>query len=244
MSIKIFHPGNSALCFETEKSKLIIDGIYCSDDSIKNVGMSPMPAGYEAMIKTEAGAFSSPDMIAFTHTHTDHYDEKEVSEYLAANQGVCYFSMNDSRNNVPIETAEAVEVIRMKDFELFVLPVRHLTVGDIVEDVPSCSFLLKYGQENYFIGGDSHLDSEAYDKYCSVLGCNIKYAFLNAVQIASGFGQQFIRKLKPETIVIYHLPEKEDDLFNYYSFVRNFERKCPEDMPQYIVAKHMEWINV
>lgn len=244
MSVKIFHSCNSALCFKTEKSKIIIDGIYCSDDSIKKVGMSPMSEEYQSMIKNESGAFCSPDIIAFTHTHTDHYDEKEIDEYLVKNKNIGYFSPCSCKNNVITEKIEETEIIKLKDFELIALPIGHLVVGDIVEDVPNCSFILKYEQANYFIGGDSHLTPEMYDKYYSFLDCHIKYAFLNAVQVASPEGQDFIRKMNPEALIIVHLPDKNDDIFNYYNIVRSFERRRPEDMPRHIVAAHMEWIDV
>ena len=240
MSVKIFHANDSAVCFESEESKILIDCIYCSDSSIRSVGMSPMPAEFKSMLENGTGVFERPDLIAFTHSHIDHYDEKQVVEYLEKNKDVLYFAPCDEKNNVKIVKENGFDVIKHKDFELVIFNSEHLDVGDVAEPVPVCSMLVKYSDCSYFIASDSVLDAQAYDRFASAADKPVKYGFFNIMQMNLDESREFIRRLNPQKAVLYHMPEKEDDDFGYYTLVSRLKRKYPEDLPEYMIAEHMK----
>ncbi len=239
MGVKIFHANDSAVCFESDESRILIDCIYCCDSRIKGVGMSPMPPEFRDMMRNGTGVFENPDLIAFTHSHIDHYDEEEISGYLEKNKDVLYFAPGDERNNVQIVKENGFDVIKHKDFELVILDSEHVDMGDIVEPVPVCSMLVRYKDCSYFIASDSVLDSEVYDRFSAVIDKPVKYAFFNVMQMSLDESREFIRRLNPQKAVLYHLPEKEDDDFGFYGLARTLKKKYPEDLPEYITAEHM-----
>ncbi len=250
METKIFHPNNSALYFENKGTKILIDGIYggvsATGETIRDVGMSEMPESYEGMLQQDQGIFQSLGLLLFSHCHHDHYDGEKASVYRGRHPQLPYFAPECRENNVAVTPCgEGISLIELDAVKIYVLPTEHLDLGkklDRFRRVPHCSFFMDYGTETFFIAADGKLDDALYGVLEKNGLTQITCAFVNVIHLLTEENMAFLRRVKPMRIVLYHLPDYEDDYLNYWSLMKQAKKRYPSELSPLIAAKHMEWL--
>lgn len=252
MKTKIFHANNSALYFEYDGKKVIIDGIYggtfYNGETISDVGMSEMPEEYEAMIAEDRGIFCEPDMLLFTHCHHDHYNRFKTEEYRKRHTEIGYYEPTDKDSNIALEKFSGeLSSVRVGNMKIYLLPTQHLDLGERLnkfKEVPHYSFLLECGEEKIFVAGDGILDQGLYD-VLNKNGLNdITCVFINVIHLLTKENMAFLKRINAKHIILYHLPFYEDDRMNYWMLMEQAKKYYPSNLAPLVVAKHMEWVKI
>jgi len=245
MNTKIFHANNCALYFSGKYTNVLIDGLYCGGDRIKKAGMSPMPADYINMAETGSGIFKDLDLLLFTHNHPDHYDLRKICDHLDRNRELKYFAPEDPLNNICISDENGIDFLEVKDLKIDIIKSSHIHIRNAAGKTPHNCYMLNFDNECFFIAADAVLNKDMYlQMQKAFIKKKIKCAFVNIIQIMSADGQEFNKMLAPEHVVLYHVPETEDDTLNYLAMIKYFEKHCPEDMPPPETAEHMSWLKI
>lgn len=244
MKTKIFHTTNSALLFRSEKQTILLDGIYCPNEHIQTVGMTPMSSSLINMMRANQGVFHDIDLLLFTHNHHDHFDLTLIKEFLDNNPNVLYYAPKDKMNSINHHKGEEYCSIHMDSLEIKMLETDHLYMADIVPKTPHYCYTFSYENECFFIASDAIINKNLYERLRPQLVQPVTCAFVNIIQLSSAEGREFVRLLNPEQLVLYHIPEKKDDLFNFASLIKNFTKHYPEDFPELHILTPMSWLDL
>lgn len=240
--IKIFHTVNAGLYIDSGRTALLIDGIHEGP----SVGLSAMPEGLEEQILKEDGMFSRLDGLLFTHLHADHYDKENVSRLLEQRPETALWGPGLACQGV--QEYQAVPggcSFRIGNFR----STAYITVhsADVFKDDPHRSFLIEDEDtgETIFVSGDALFSPDLADTIKENTGGRpIETAFINVFHLIEEPSREFLLRLAPERLFLYHYPDPEDDTFHYLSMIRTTLRRDP--LPGYTVGRpgHMQWVSL
>ncbi len=236
METRIFHGVNNALYFRCKGATVIVDGIHQGHPD----GFSSMhPAMRDALLR-HRGVFRRPELILFTHLHTDHYDRALLLRALEVRP-------------VPPVYGPGLELSSLKPQPLgggyFRLPFDGGTLyaqdtvheGAQFRDEPHQTYLLELAGERFFLAGDAILREEDAVRLRALAGGPIAAAFLNVYQLWAQESAAFLRILAPERLFINHMPFPEDDLGNLYGLARQIIRHFPPEFPRPVLLRPITW---
>ncbi len=211
MKTKIFHTVNNGFYLERGGFGVFFDGIH---KGVKN-GFSDTPEEIIKACKDRAEPFSGLGALFFTHKHIDHFDEENALRAVAANDLLLYAPKYD-RSNVPEEKiSDGVVRMEVAGFEIFAITTIH--DGDRrLREEPHVSFAVNVGDESFFIAGDARFKKRERDTLRSCLRARLMLAFVNPFQLLSGESAEVIESLRPQRLVLAHMPFKRDDAYNTY----------------------------
>ena len=196
--MKIRRTANAGVLLELDGVTLLLDGV------CKEVGP------YLATPPEERVRLSQrySDVLAFTHTHKDHYDPAFAAAYQKHTDGAilgCGFLSGDYAVAVPI-TVRGVTIT----------PVRTRHIGAVGKNTEHVSFVIEGSKCVWFMG-------DASPSQIHLLGaCRrpdiliVPYAYATTSAAFS-----VVRSIAPENVVILHMPLRENDPNNLWTFVEN-----------------------
>ena len=224
MHLKIYHSVNSGLYLTNGQSSLLIDSIHNGE----TVGFSPMPT---------LPVFAKN--LLFTHDHPDHFDAKKVS--ALSNRTMTYCPESALCNTPEIPLQKNLDLLKMDDF--LILSLHSVHDCPQYASVPHRSYFIQLENETLFIAGDAAFQKNDADAFLSLEPQGVSAAFVNLYQIAHAGSQDFLRKLNPKRVFLYHLPFPEDDVFQIHLSMRSALKKYPSDLPTPEILSHMSWID-
>ena len=139
---------------------------------------------------------SFPDILAFTHTHKDHYDPGFAAAYQRQTNGVILGSQ-DIRGAIQ-DRMEAGGV------SVTVLPSRHIGVAG--KTTPHVSFIVEGSECAWFLGDSSPLQWKGRDDLPRPDVLIVPYAYANTPS-----GWSVTKLLQPKKVVLLHMPKREED---------------------------------
>lgn len=226
MNLKIYHSVNSSLYITDKHSHILIDGIHNGSA----VGFSPMPA-------TPVSARN----LLFTHAHADHFDPQKVAQFISAHETITYCPDSPLCNIQGLPLRKNLDLLKMDDF--LILSLHTIHDCDQFASIPHRSYLIQSGPETIFIAGDAAFQEADAIPLHPLISDGISAAFVNLYQIAHRGSQDFLRKLNPKRIFLYHLPFPEDDIFHIHTSMHSALKKYPPDLPVPEILSHMSWID-
>ena len=240
--IKIFHTVNAGLYIDSGQTALLIDGIHEGP----SVGLSAMPEGLGEQILEGDGMFSRLDGLLFTHLHVDPYDKEKVGRLLKRRPETALWGPGLACQGVQEYQAVPGDCsFRIGEFRI----AAYITVhsADVFKDDPHRSFLIENEEtgENVFISGDALFSPDLADTIKeNTDGRSIGAAFINVFHLIEEPSREFLLRLAPERLFLYHYPDPEDDTFHYLSMIRTTLRRDP--LPGHTVERlgHMQWVNL
>lgn len=174
-----------------------------------------------------SAAFRDPDLIFYTHRHPDHYSRALTTRARAA--------FPRARLAAPFQDFEHQVLLSEASGELL-LPGGRLRYArlphepeDYTEMVPNYGCILEAGGYHILIAGDC---ATADSSLAAFVGDTpIHVALLNFPWGALGKGRNFLRNyIRPEHLVLYHLPFAQDDLYGFRGAVAKTLRMI-QDIP-------------
>lgn len=191
---------NAGILLELDGVRLLLDGV-CLE-------VSPYLATPEA-VKSQLLA-NPPELVAFTHTHPDHYDPSFVSEYSKLSAGPLL-----GPAEIPGATNFAVRLGNVT-----VTPVKSHHLGKI-EPVEHYSYVIEGSRCVWFMGDascDGWIDRK--DLPCPDM-------LIAPYSFAMGRGWEQTKKLSPKVLVLLHLPSQEEDPYQLWQTVaQTVDPKC------------------
>ena len=238
MTLSVLLTGNAGLCLCSGSTTLLIDGIHDGE----TVGFSAMHPALLDQARTRTGLFSNLSGLLFTHLHPDHFSRSKLSDLLSAPPSPVIYAPDPS-----ISTAAethlpfGIEQITIGSARIWAKPTVHS--GKEYASVAHRSFLIQINGQLLFIPGDALLqpaDADAFINYCTA---PIQAAFFNVYQLLDPSSADFIRRLHPLRIFIYHLPFPADDRYHYYTLARHAAARRPGDLPPFELCTPPGWID-
>ena len=242
MKTEIFHAGTAGLFFYRDGTGILIDGIY--DGS--NVGMSAMPEKWKGDLEQCKGIWQHVDGLLFTHRHPDHYHEKMTEAYMdmlsmQKKTVITYAPDWEKTNAMYRDLGDGMKRIRIKNAEIITRRTMH--DGGPWKCDPHESFLVKMGNETFFVAGDAALlldDAKAFRKYAY----RINAAFVNLYQLGGFGGRKCVEQLGADRIFLYHLPFHSDDSCYYWLLgtqaAEGFSKRYGIPVE---IMEHMSWMD-
>lgn len=224
MHLKIFHSVNSGLYLTDGHSHLLIDSIHRGE----TVGFSPMP-----------NSPIIPKNLLFTHSHPDHFDPQKVSLFVGNTAIYCPDYPLNNISEIPL--MKNLDLIKMDDF--LILSLHSIHDCPQFASVPHRSYFIQLDNETIFVAGDAAFQKNDADTFLSLEPNGVDVAFVNLYQIAHTGSQEFLRKINPDRVFLYHLPFPEDDVFQIHTSMRSALKKYPADLPMPVILRHISWID-
>lgn len=140
-----------------------------------------------------------PDAIAFTHTHEDHYDSLFVSDYLQNAAGPVM-----GPADIPYSTQEqqTIGAVTVSPFDS-----RHVGKTDCAEHR---SYVIRGSRCLWFMGDASLLHWQKTEGLPRPDVIIAPYGFV------IGRGWEYCKALRPQAIVVLHLPAREHDPYGLW----------------------------
>lgn len=238
MKTLIYHGRNTALFFYDGATGILVDGIHNG----KNVGMSEMSGEWEHDLHKKTRIFGRTDALVFTHLHPDHFCEEKVNIYLEENNRTSLYGPSWEKTNMRKDfISDRLGSVKAGTAQIITMKTIH--DGDMYRADPHESLIIKMGSETFFIAGDAELFEPDAGEIFQVTD-HVDMAFVNLYQLGGKTGMEFLNRLKPDRILLYHLPEPEDDEWNYCPIGRQSVKRFRK---QYGVEaetlEHMKWID-
>ena len=183
---------NAGVLLQLDGVRILLDGV-CSE--VMPYCATP-PALRDVLLQ------ESPDAVAFTHTHPDHYDRLFVCEYFKKSAGPVL-----GPADIPNSTKDPFSV-----GDIRILPVKSRHLGK-TEPIEHLSFVLQGSKTVWFMGDaacDGWLDRSDLPKPDVLIA---PYSF------AMGRGWEITKALKPELVILLHLPEQGNDPYGIWQSV-------------------------
>lgn len=161
-------------------------------------------------------ALRDPDLICFTHCHRDHYSRRMAME--AKQQwpsAKLILPENEFEDQILLYEDEFDILYNGIKLHFFKLPHE----GAAYKNVTNYGIIISDGEFRILITGDGEIAS---NKLLEIMESTpVNLAILNFPWITLSRGRKFVNSiLKPEHVLIYHLPA--DDAFGYCSATRRF----------------------
>ena len=238
MKARIFQTINAGLYLWREGCGLLVDGLHWG----REAGMSELPGPIAEQLRTGRGLFAHMTGLLFTHLHTDHYDEGYVRMALQDHPELPLYGPKLPGANVTAqEVRPGVRRFSMGPAEVAAVETAH--DGAIFRDMPHMSYLIRMDGESLFIAGDAALEPEAGDLVRELYDTPVEGAFLNLYQIVSPKGQEFLRRLAPRRLFLYHLPFPGDDRYQIILQSRQRLKRMPEGLPPVEFPAALSWVD-
>lgn len=213
--MEIVRTANAGVLLGLDGKRFLLDGVCCE--------AAPYLATPSAI--REALLRDAPDAVAFTHSHRDHYDGLFVSDYLQNSAGPIL-----GPADIPYSSREPLRL-----GEVTVTPVesRHIGKTDCTQHL---SFVLQGSRCVWFLGDASVLHWQKLPALPDPDVVIAPYGFL------LGRGWEYCKGLKPDAVVVLHLPEKANDPYGLWEALEKTLDEAPG--PKVLIPAMGEWVTV
>lgn len=232
---KIVFISNCGLIFIVDKELVIIDGVVKSDNKFTKHNLTLK----EEMHDLLAG-FDGHRTMLFTHCHNDHFDDKQVAQYVIngnvdqlilphdiENGAICNSLVHTTYNIVSISDKEYYE--RRKSINIKFIKSQHIEYQNY-SDVNCYSIELEIANRRYLILGDT----SPYELDNVILSTTGKadYIFINPVILGK---KEWVRKLydwnSDAGFIVYHIPDDDMDFYGYRKMAENKVKEYRDFIP-------------
>ncbi|SHJ67564.1 L-ascorbate metabolism protein UlaG, beta-lactamase superfamily [Dethiosulfatibacter aminovorans DSM 17477] len=238
---EITYIANSGVMIKHEDVKLIVDGLHTKKavefSRVKEDTLEKIVRGYKP--------FDDVDYLLFTHRHVDHMCHKSIVEFLKNNDNAevlypkdegCVIEAVDTfvKEGEYLGGALDIELGRkmkypIKNGEIIFFKSKHM--GDESLQCSNICYIIELDGIRFLHLGDGNIDYDYLERMLSDEKINV--AFMNFPFMHLPEGKKIIREIiKPDHMVVFHLPFEEDDMSNYIkSTLRRYEKdrdKLPE----------------
>ncbi len=210
---------NTGILIYNGNEKILIDAIYSDNAPM----FSKIPSKVWGDMLSGDGEFSNADYVMFTHSHLDHFCENRLNDYLNKNEvkGVLApYDYEMTNLNDKLLTDYTINNLD-SEFKIKTFEVRHIDKN--YHHIKNRCFHIISNNIKIIVLGDAEASIEDFLKYNSI-ECDI--AFVTPVFYSSPNGRKILSEiLKAKYTLIYHIPDTENDKFNYRRLAKaNIER--------------------
>lgn len=237
--IKITQVVNAGILIEALNKKILIDGIHNTKiadwSTIDNELMNHMIYG--------TGKYNNINYLLFSHQHSDHFSKEKTYEYIY-NNTVEKLIITDfidkalERKNLLVELKTnyfEVGTIELCNINIKYFRTRHLEEKKY--GISHYSFIISIGNINILYIGDADFSKDELIE--PLKNYKINTIIAPFLIINSTPGRVFVKKVDPDLLILNHLPNKDDDKYNFRSFVEKDIKKYISEMPKTVIFQNL-----
>lgn len=186
--MKIRRTANAGVLLELDGVSILLDGV-CRE-------VKPYPA----TPPEERAALCAclPDVVAFTHSHKDHYDSAFAFEFVKQTGGVILGPQGLPGVQV------TMDALQVGGVSIKPVPSRH--IGAAGKTIPHASFVIQGSSCVWFLGDSSPFEWRDREDLPQPDVLIVPYAYA-----ATETGWQITKGLNSKAVVLLHLPERAAD---------------------------------
>lgn len=190
--LTILRTGNAGVLLQLDGKKILLDGV-CRE-----------VAPYSATPKELCDRLLAEkmDLLAYTHTHEDHYDPRFLLEYHNHFAGPVM-----GPAEIPFGSQSSV---KLGQVTVTAVDSRHIGKNEPIDHI---SYIIQGSRCLWFMGDASPLQADRYASLPKPDILLVPYGFV------IGRGWQLCRSLEPQAVVILHLPERQRDIYGLWEGV-------------------------
>lgn len=232
---------NAGILLEYNHTRILIDGIHYD----RRHYFSPMSDKILNEFIEGKGQFANIDYLLFTHNHVDHFSPKYTMKYLVKNTVRTVFlpkagdgKFTELKNYMQSHfiNARLLDMPLGKRYTYLVGEGIGITVfntvhmGDQFSDVENYCYVITMNGKNILFIADGDYKEKYFKE--SLKDIQIDTVFMNPLYLNNLEGRTLVSEvLKPNKIVIYHIPFETDDKLGFRKMVKRdiekYEKKLP-----------------
>jgi L-ascorbate metabolism protein UlaG (beta-lactamase superfamily) len=237
---EITYIANSGVMIKHDDVKLIIDGLHTK----KSIEFSRVKEDTLDKIIMGSKPFEDVNYLLFTHRHIDHMCNKSIVEFLKNNE--------DAEVLYPMDEGHVIETVNrfvkdgeykgcaidielgkkvkypIKNGEITFFKSKHM--GDESYQCSNICYIIQLDGIRFLHLGDGSIDYDYLHKMLSDEEINV--ALINFPFIHIPKGKKIIREIiKPDHLIVFHLPFEEDDKSKYISNTIKRYEKDRDNLP-------------
>lgn len=216
---------NAGLLIQGKSRRFLIDGLH--HDENQPFSIASKKKLNEVIDGSEE--YKDVEYIMYTHCHSDHFSGKHTKAYLERNRIETLFLPHmgkDKERDTELESYLLGEDIHQMKLhgdvgelrtykisgEVRIHAFKAIHMGEEYKEEPHYCIVLGIGSHNILILGDADYDINTFKKALS--GLSIHVMIINPLFFNHKSGRQIMTDLiRPEEIIIYHIPFEEDDVY-------------------------------
>lgn len=237
--IKLTQIVNMGLLIEGNNKKILIDGIHF----VKTHEWSTVNNNLMEYIIYGKDKFQNINYLLFTHQHNDHFNLEKTCEYIRNNdvEKLLTTKTNDltlKTNNLLIELNKdyyEVGSINSDGIKISYIRTKHLSHEKI--GIEHYLFIIEINNKNILFLGDA--DFCKTELIQVLIDFSIDIIVAPFIIINSIHGRNFVKKFNPQLLILNHLPNKDDDIYNYRNLVEKNIEKYKNQIPDTVIFQNL-----
>ena len=218
--LKIYSLRNAGVYVESGGKGAMVDGLNRPTSHFDGINDDDL-----ASMMLKNSFIENCSFLLYTHAHLDHFDVEKNIRYISAKKPEAVFlpfsedvnyrrmsecaAQNGTELVSPVFGRDSGGVVKSGDIALRFFAAGHM--GRQFADTPHYCLLLEIGGYSIFVSGDvDHMSGEWRPQ---VLRNPVDIAFVSPFFINQETGREFISKMSPEKLFVYHLPPEQLDEF-------------------------------
>lgn len=238
--IELTYIANSGVSVQYKDKKIVIDGVHTKT-------MKPYYPVHDKTIEKmllNKEPFNNIDLMFFTHHHTDHFDAMTTNEILKRNKHIQLvatesvlnmLSACDNYNEILASQIRPLSLPRYKSIQMNLreIPFEVISMahdGETYQGVENFAFLFEIKNRVFLHAGDAQASifnfqsAKLFEKHVDVLIVPFPFIGLAA-------GRKIITNIKPQKVIVTHLPNKKYDTMNWLYNTSKVYKKYQNDLP-------------
>lgn len=241
-SIQITLLANEGIILQFGETKCLIDGLHDHEDGMFSSLSKPV---IKDLLTGKKPLFRNIDYLLFTHCHPDHFSAELTEKYLSQHQlkglllpdrqTLGFTALREVARHqsdrtwlldLPLGEKKRIEL--EPDVAVTVFRSKHAGLHYV--DVENFCYLLNLGGRQVFMIADADYDADYFSQILA--GEKIEIALVNPLFLNKSAGREVITKaLKPDQIVVYHIPFTEHDGHGFRKLVPYDVKKHQDKLP-------------
>jgi L-ascorbate metabolism protein UlaG (beta-lactamase superfamily) len=253
--IRVVLLANAGIILQYNETKILIDGLHENNEEMFS-GLSKHVL--DDLLMGEKPLFRNIDYILYTHCHYDHFTarcnevflekhrvkgmfipDRQTEEFISLRKTAMRQSNQIWLLDIPL--GEKKEIQLLDDISVTIF--RSIHAGDEYADVENFCYMLNFHGRKIFIIGDSEYNAQYFSKMLA--GESIEVAFINPMFLNKHAGREVITQaLKPEKLVVYHIPFEDQDKSIFRKLVPHDIKKYKNSLPPiYILWNELQEVS-
>lgn len=220
-NIKFTQVVNAGLLIEKTDAKILIDGIH----SEKTYEWSTVDKNLMDYIIYGKDKFKDINYLLFTHQHSDHFNLEKTLEYIKNNKVEKLVVTKLNYTNNTLINSDILEELNTDYYEVYTINSNDIIIRCIKTKhlsherfgIEHYAFIISINNKNILYLGDA--DYTKLELIGILKKFDIDIIVAPFIITASRPGRNFIRIIAPDLLILNHLPNKDDDKFNYRKMV-------------------------
>jgi L-ascorbate metabolism protein UlaG (beta-lactamase superfamily) len=237
--IKLTQVVNAGLLIEGSGRKILIDGIH----NVKTPEWSTVDNNLMNYIIYGKGRFKDINYLLFTHQHEDHFNIEKTLEYMENNKVEKLVATK--LNSAVLKNSGILHELDGNYYELGTINPENILIKYIRTKhlsherfgIDHYAFIIGINNKTILFSGDADYTKSEYAE--ALKSVRIDVIVAPFIMANSEFGRTFVRKVSPSLLILNHLPNKEDDEYNYTRMAERNVARHLNELPETIIFQNL-----